>query len=510
MDRRKFLETTALAGVYTIASGIGTAQQVNSGPANRVLSIKTHETKGALPHVWEECFGSDRAVVGLRQQWLSDLELVKKTIGMKSVRFHGLFNDEMGVWPSGPKQPNFLYVDMVFDAMLDRGIKPLVELSFMPGALASGTNTAFFYKGNSTPPKEMAQWGELIRALASHCIGRYGIEEVAIWNFEVWNEPNLKYFWAGTKEQYFELYKCAAIALKGINKRLKVGGPSTAQTAWVGDLLEFCASQQVPIDFASTHVYPDDPQAKLFGEGAHYPLEEVMPRALTMVRKQIKDSKFPDMPLYLTEWCSQNPAFIAHTIKSTIGLADMMSYWTFSNVFEEQGVPKGFLNNGFGLLGMRGVPRPSYYAFSLLHKLGDIQLKSDEGPVLATRCKDGSLAILVWNLTPQAPGQHSSMGDPLTQSSMAFDTKGETLSLTLALDGVHPPTRARITRVDNTSGDFHHAYEAMGSPAYPTTEQIAEIKQKSELKAPEVVHMNPQKLISVSIPPNGLALLEIG
>jgi len=134
MDRRTFLQTTALASVHTIASGIGNAEQMDPIHTNRVLSVKTNKTKGPLPHVWEECMGSDRAVVAFREQWLSDLELVKKTTGMKSVRFHGLFNDEMGVWPPGSKQPNFLHVDMVFDAMLDRGTRPLVELSFMPGA----------------------------------------------------------------------------------------------------------------------------------------------------------------------------------------------------------------------------------------------------------------------------------------------------------------------------------------------------------------------------------------
>jgi xylan 1,4-beta-xylosidase len=509
MDRRTFLQTTALASVHTIASGIGNAEQMDPIHTNRVLSVKTNKTKGPLPHVWEECMGSDRAVVAFREQWLSDLELVKQTTGMKSVRFHGLFNDEMGVWPSGSKQPNFLYVDMVFDAMLDRGIRPLVELSFMPGALASNKYTIFWYRGNTTPPKDPSQWGELVGSLSKHLIERYGVQEVKTWNFEVWNEPNIV-FWSGTKADYFELYRQSATAIKKVNKELRVGGPATAMAAWVGDLLEFCTSQQVPIDFASTHAYPDDPQTKLFGEGVHYPVEDVLPRALTQVRKQIKESKLPDMPLYLTEWCSQNPAFIAHTIKSTIGLADMMSYWTFSNVFEEQGVPKNFLNNAFGLLGMRGVPRPSYYTFTLLHKLGDVQLNSDEGPILATRRKDGSLAILVWNLIPQPPGQHSAMGDPLVQSSMSYETKGEDLSLKLALDGLHPHARVSITRVDHTSGDFHRAYEAMGSPAYPTTEQIAELKQKSELKTPEVVHLNSERQMSISIPPNGLALLEVG
>jgi xylan 1,4-beta-xylosidase len=509
MDRRRFLQTTALVNAHAVTSRFARGEQANSGPTNRLIAIRTQQTKGALPHVWEECFGSDRAVVALRQQWLLDLELMKKYTGMKSVRFHGLFNDEMGVWPSGSKQPNFLYVDMVFDAMLDRGIKPFVELSFMPGALASNKNTLLWYRGNTTPPKDPSQWGELVGGLAKHLVDRYGTQEVSAWNFEVWNEPNIM-FWSGTKEDYFELYRQSATALKKVDKRLRVGGPSTALAAWVGDLLGFCASQQVPIDFASTHVYPDDSQARVFGEGVHYPYEEVLPRALTMVRKQIKDSKFPDMSLYQTEWSSQNPAFIAHTIKSTIGLADVMSYWAFSNVYEELGVPKSFLNNAFGLLGMRGVPRPSFYAFTLLHKLGDVQLDTDEGPVLATRRKDGSLAILAWNMIPQLPGQHSSMGDPLVQSNGSYQTVGEKLNLTLTLDGSHPRAQVRITRVDGTSGDFRHAYEAMGSPAYPTREQIAELKQKSELKPPEVVHLSSERQISVSIPPNGLALLEVG
>ena len=183
------------------------------------ISIDCLKADGPLPHIWETCVGSDRAIVGLREQWLLDLERVRREAGFRSVRCHGLFNDEMGVWAGASPSPNFLYVDMVFDAILERGVKPLVELSFMPGGLASGKKTVFFYHGNITPPSEMAQWAELVRALAKHCIERYGIEEVVTWNFEVWNEPNLKFFWDGTKEDYLELYRQAATALKSVDRR---------------------------------------------------------------------------------------------------------------------------------------------------------------------------------------------------------------------------------------------------------------------------------------------------
>jgi len=386
LDRRTFVKSATIAGAYTVAPRLARSTDHDELPSgSQIVPIQLNAENGKLPHIWEECVGSDRAVVALREQWLSDLDVVKKAAGIKSVRFHGLFNDEMGVWPQGSKQPNFLYVDMVFDAMLERGVKPLVELSFMPAELASGASTIFFYRGNTTPPKDMAKWGELVASLGRHCVDRYGIQEVSSWNFEVWNEPNLVYFWTGTQQEYFELYRQSAMALKGVDKRLRVGGPSTARAGWVGDLLAFCSSQQVPIDFASTHIYPDDPQDKVFGAGVHYPYEEVIGRALTKVQQEIKASSTPDVPLYITEWSSQNPAFIAHTVKSTMGLAEIMSFWTFDNVFEELGIPKGFLNAGFGLLGMRGVPRPSFHTFALLHKLGDVQLKTGDGPVLATR-----------------------------------------------------------------------------------------------------------------------------
>lgn len=512
MDRRKFLQAAAMSSACALKPEFVRAGRVISaaGPASgkNSIPIKIDQVKGYLPHVWEECVGSDRAVVGLREQWLSDLDQVHKELGFKSVRFHGLFNDEMGVWPLGSRQPNFLYVDMVFDAMVERGVKPFVELSFMPAALASGTRTVFWYRGNATPPKEMTQWGELVGALGKHCVDRYGIQEVSTWNFEVWNEPNLG-FWTGTKSDYFELYRQSVNALKGIDKRFRVGGPATAEAAWSGDMLEFCSSQQLPIDFVSTHIYPDDPQKIVFGEDVHYPLSEVVWRALKKVREEIRASKTPDIPFYITEWCAQNPALIAHIIKSTIGLADIMSYWTFDNVFEEQGVPRTFLNSAYGMLGTRGVPRPSYHTFVLLRKLGDVQLETGDGPVLATRRRDGSVAILAWNLIPLAAGRRSYRGDMLQDADIQDLNQGKTLTLTLKMHGQHKYKKASITRVDENNGSFRQAYKEIGSPAYPTVEQIAELKKKTEMNAPETIHIDAQGQISLTIPANGVALFEI-
>jgi len=509
MDRRNFVKAVAGTGAVALAgSGLQAYGMERSSSDARRITIHLDKVAGPLPHIWEECVGSDRAIVALRQGWISDLERVKREIGFKSVRFHGLFNDEMGVWSSGAK-PNFLYVDMVFDAMVERGVMPLVELSFMPGKLASGRNTAFFYRGNVTPPNDISNWASLIRSLAEDCVNRYGLEQVRHWAFEVWNEPNLKFFWAGTQKDYFELYRHAAIAIKGVNSSLRVGGPSTAQAAWVGDLLDFCAKEKVPIDFASTHIYPDDPQKAVFGDDVHYTYEEVIPKALEKVKAQINASSFPDLPLYVTEWSSQNPAFIAHTIKGTVGLADMMSYWTFDNVFEELGVPQSFMNNAFGLLGMRGVPRPSYHTFVLLHQLGDTRLASDEGPILATRRSDGSIAILIWNLTPQPPGQRTSTGDPSLQTGAQYSGLGTAREFVLAFQNARAHLKGRITRVDENSGNLSRAYKELGSPAYPTLRQIDALMKESELAKPEKISLAGRGELRLTVPPNGVALIEM-
>jgi xylan 1,4-beta-xylosidase len=510
MNRRAFVRSAAITGATALSARNFTAFGMESpNPDATRVNINLDETAGPFPHVWEECAGSDRAVVGLRQQWLSDLERCKREIGLKSVRFHGLFDDEMGVWAAGTK-PNFLYVDTVFDAMMERGVRPFVELSFMPGRLASGRNTAFFYRGNITPPTDMASWSELIRALGEHCVARYGLSEVSKWSFEVWNEPNLKFFWTGTQSDYFELYRHAVTALKSVNSGLRVGGPSSAQAGWVGDLLDFCAKENLPIDFASTHIYPDDPQKAVFGSDVNLTYEEVIPRALQKVKAQIEASKFPSVPLYITEWSSQNPAFIAHTVQGTRGLAQIMSYWTFDSVYEELGVPRSFMNNSFGLIGMRGVPRPSYHTFTLLHKLGEIQLKTGEGPLLATKRNDGSVAILVWNLVPQPPGKHTATGDPSLQTGVQYKEVGMSREFVLTFHGEHRRLKGQVTRVDDNSGSLRRAFEQIGSPAYPSVQQIEELKTRSELAVPDKVSLSASRELNLRIPPNGLALVELG
>lgn len=511
INRREFLARTGMAVAGAATDRIYAQDGARKTARGNEVRIDFGHEIGSLPHYWERAAGSDRTVVGLREQWRQDLVRARHDMGMQSVRCHGLFDDEMGIAAAGAGNFNFLYVDQIYDFMLDHGVRPFVELSFMPEAFASSANRIFAYKGNVSPPKRWQDWQDMVHAFTAHCVKRYGIAEVAGWKFEVWNEPNIS-FWAGTQEEYFELYRQSAVAVKQVDSRLQVGGPSTAQLGWIPDLIGYCNSKGLPLDFVSTHVYPNDPQKYIFGKDELYTFEEVIPRGLKLVKQQVEASAMPHLPLWITEWSSQNPAFIADTMKNCIGLAEAMSYWTFSNVFEEGGVPSGLFNNTFGLLDQWGIARPSLHAFVFLHKLGETQLQTGNGPVLATRRADGSLSVLVWNLIPAKDPNALANGNPVAAAAGAAHAGGAEMTLNLRMSGLGGRKQMKVSRVGGEIGTAIPAWKAMGSPKYPTPDEIKHLRAAAELPAPETheVAAGEPSRFTINLPANSVALLEFG
>ncbi|MGH9407717.1 MAG: GH39 family glycosyl hydrolase [Terriglobia bacterium] len=515
LNRRDFLSTlgVALAGFKGRAGQ--ESRSVSPPPEPRTgnpakITIDAHGPVGAFPHYWEPIVGSGRAVLALRSDYLEDLKQVHQQAGMEAVRFHGIFDDDDGVCrlnQRGDAIYNFQYVDQIYDHLIEAGVRPFVELSFMPQALASGSKTVFAYKANVTPPKDMDAWVHLITAFGRHLFDRYGGDELSRWYFEVWNEPNLD-FWGGTQEQYFELYRRTAIAVKAVDKRLRVGGPATAEASWAPQFIEYCDKQGAPLDFFSTHIYANDPQAKVFGHETNYALQDVIPLALRKVRTQVQSSPMPHLPIFMTEWNSTymndsavtdtafNAAFICDTLDRCQGLVDAMSYWCFSDVFEEQGVAPEIFYGGYGMIARRRIPKPSFHAFTLLHRLGAERLASTQGPAMATWRPDGAVAVLVWNATLR-----DSKGQPLP---------GQPLSLQLLIRDLNRRNRLSMTQIDDEHGSALAAYREMGSPQYPTLRQLELLRKAAELPAVSSSLVAGGKLTEVPIrlPPNGVALLE--
>ncbi|MBI3478019.1 MAG: glycosyl hydrolase family 39 [Acidobacteria bacterium] len=488
-----------LGALFSLFSSFAPAQA-----RTETIVIDASAPAHAFPHFWEQTFGSGRAVLAMRESYRNDLRDVRKVTEFRYARFHAIFHDENGVYDEdeqGNPVYNFSYVDQIYDGLLQNGVRPFVEISFMPRKLAAKEAIhPFWYKQNVAPPKDYAKWDGLIRNFAEHLVARYGIEEVAQWYFEVWNEPNID-FWAGEPKQptYFELYDHTARTLKAVSPKLRVGGPSSSSAHWVDDFLAHAAREHVAVDFVSSHSYGDDTVEDLFGTSEEIPMDQRVCRSIRKVHDQIAASAFPKAPLMWTEW--NVPSFgdlksrdtiyvgaaLADDIAQCDGLVDMMSFWTFSDVFEEGGPVQEPFYGGFGLMAAGGIKKPSYNGFALLHKLGHQRIANAAPGVLVTKEKN-KLAVVAWNLV-----------DP--------DRTGPTRTVRFDFKGVPASAKVRVTRVDSQHGNTLAAYEKMGKPRYPTRKQIAELNRASVV-VPQTSVLKDGK-IEIQLTPNALVLLEI-
>ena len=397
---------------------------INAQTKSEPLTIDAKSKGEKFEHFWSKCVGAGRANEGLRATWLEQLKLVKDNCGFEYCRFHGLFNDEMFTCQieNGKTIYNWQYIDDLFDRMQNMGVRPFVELAFFPKDFAAkDSKTVFWWKGLTTPNEsKYPQWGELVKKFTQHCIDRYGLEEVKKWYFEVWNEPNIEFF-DGTKTQYFELYRTSVNAIKSVNPALKVGGPATSnfvpddrfsgekidkvkaeaskaldidalqwEAPWLKDFLAYCKKENLPVDFISTHTYPtyfalDLQNNKSVKQSRG---KEATYKDLVWIKDLVRSSAFPNAEIQLTEWnTSPSPRDFTHDflpgatyiVKANtdcIGLAHSLSYWTFTDVFEENGAGNTIFHGGFGMVNYQGIVKPSFHAYRMLHELGDEMLYS--------------------------------------------------------------------------------------------------------------------------------------
>ena len=472
--------------------------------AQETVTIDAQAATTPFPHFWEQMFGSGRAILSLRESYRDDLRAVKKVADFRYVRFHAILHDEVGVYNEddhGNPVYNFAYVDQIYDGLLKNGVRPFVEISFMPKKLAFNPDALhpFWYKQNVSPPKSMERWDDLIKHFGQHLVDRYGIEEVSQWYFEVWNEPNID-FWGGIPRDrsYFELYAHTARDLKSVNAKIRVGGPATAAIAWISEFLKFTATNHVPVDFISTHAYADDTPLDLFGEGEDIPMDEREFRAVSKVHDEIASSSQPNLPFFLTEWNvqgqreSRDTTFVgpalANTIRQCDGLVNMMSFWTFSDVFEEGGpLSKPFVGM-FGLRAEGGINKPSYYAYGLLHLLGDQRIRTQSKNVIVTKKPDGGLAIAAWNLVD--PGE-----------------QGSSRTMTVVFNHLSRNARITVQRIDEGHGNVLPVYVKMGSPQYPTAAQVDQLNRETALPVPQETTLEAGKM-ELKLTPNELVLIE--
>lgn len=463
-------------------------------------------------------------MIHLRPEHQRDLRFLKETCNFQYMRFHGLLNEEMKVVKVGD-DGELIYdwsnIDRVYDFLVrDLKIRPVVELGFMPEPLASGKQTIFWWSGNVTPPKSYEGWDKFIEALTRHLTERYGADEVRQWYFEVWNEPNLDGFWPAGQAEYFKLYEHTARAIKRVDDSYRVGGPATAGYGWIKETLDLCAKNDVPIDFIATHAYGAmegflDEHGR--GKTMLAPSPASVVDGLPDVLAAIRSSKWPNLPVQVTEWGpSYSPrdpvhdsyfcaAWILHRLRQLPPGVEAMSYWAFSDQFEEPGPPTSPFHGGFGLLNVQGLPKPAYFAYRFLNELGNTELTCDDPNVWACRNDKGGVQVLFWDY-------HQPKQDSPNAQFFARDWPAKPASTArLVIDRLPPRDyTVDVTRVGYGHNDVYTAYLQMGSPSgLPDAPSqlpngaLAELRNKCAGR-PETrsVAIRPNEPLSLDLPMN--------
>ncbi|MGH9524738.1 MAG: GH39 family glycosyl hydrolase [Terriglobales bacterium] len=444
--------------------------------------------------------GAGRANEGLRADWQAQLATTQKEIGFRYIRFHGLLDDDMGVYTedaNGSPSYNFQYVDTLYDALLGLHIRPFVELSFMPAKLASGSKTVFWYKANITPPKDMTKWEGLIRALITHWKQRYGEAEIAKWYFEVWNEPDLKLFFDGDFDQYMDLYRVTATAIKQVCPECRVGGPAAAQEATEKKFIDYVAAHHYPADFLSTHVYATKSgyfdATTLKVSTVFDTAQDALVKRICGTREMVDHSPLPKLEVHYTEWGSSytsvdnlhdqylQASFVLDRLRKALSCVNSMSYWTFTDIFEERGPRFTPFYGGFGMMNYEGIRKPTYFAYKYLAELGEsdvAETDSASGGARSwiTRTGDRQIQALFWDYSPLGPPAGQDDQSYYKQVLPAQTTGPVTLRLTHVPAGKY---RLNVYRTGYESNDAYTAYLRMGAPPQITREQVEALQGKT-------------------------------
>ncbi len=479
------LRPAILAMVTAMALSPALAQQ-----PGRSIVADMSAVAGPRDMAWQDCVGSGHAGLLLRPANQQQLRLVHDKTGFKYVRFHGIFADDTDVYHEIDGKPvyDFSKTDAIYDAIRKAGMRPFVEVGFMPSPLASDTKTIFYWKGNGNPPKDWDKWSGLITAFTRHLESRFGAAEVRKWRFEVWNEPNLDGFWKdGNQEAYFKLYDVTVNAINGVDPALKVGGPATAGAGWVPEFLAHAKAASVPVDFITTHTYGvaggflDEK-----GEGDNKLVADPgsISNDIWNVRKQIQ-ADWPGLPLYITEWStSYNPrdpihddylsaAFILDKLKKTEGGAQSMSYWVYSDLFEEAGPPPSSFHGGFGLVNREGIRKAAFFAYKYLNELGPQALADGDTRSILSRSKTG-FAGLFWDYT--TPDQPESNRPFYRKIRPATPVAPIELKVAKLKPGKY---QLRIYRTGFKVNDAYTQYIEWGMPKDLSAEQVATLQKLS-------------------------------
>ncbi len=508
----------------TAAVKVAVAEASAARAGGRVIELDVSKASKPLDRFFDLSIGADYPGTLRRPDCQAQLKTTVEELGFRYIRFHAIFHDVLGTVRvvDGRIVYDWTQIDQLYDDLLAKGIRPFVELGFTPEAMATSSQTVFYWKGNTSHPKFSA-WRNLVDAFIRHLRDRYGAAEVRQWFFEVWNEPNLAGFWEGADQKaYFELYDVTARTIKAIDPALRVGGPATAGAAWVPEFLDHVAKSGSGVDFVTTHTYGVD-GGFLDERGEADTKLSASPDAIVgdvrRVREQISASAFPNLPLYFSEWSTSytprdpvhdsyvSAAYILEKLKRTQGLVQGMSYWTYTDLFEEPGPPPTPFHGGFGLLTREGGRKPAYFAYKYLHALQGLEIPCADQQVFVAVDGD-KLAALVFDW--EQPDQKVSNRPFYTRLHPAADAGAARLRFAHLKPGDY---RLRVRRTGYRANDAYSAYLEMGSPKALGPDELKRLQDLTQdlPEADRVVRIGRDGRLSLDLPmrANDVVLVQL-
>ena len=525
LTRRQALFGAAAAGAAVLGSGSGAAWAAPGGGTQ--VRVDLRQPTSPFPHVWERAIAGDWAKQALRRDYQDQLFTCHEELGIESLRMHGIFNTSMSTadatYNNGrTRSPAYTQDDyswfnitQIYDALVDHGMHPFVELSSMPESLQASAPLfrGLLYDFNQMAPKDFAAWGKLVGAFAQHMVDRYGITEVRKWPFEVWNEPNLFTFYDGDQQSYFNLYRYAAEAIKNVDASLQVGGPATSAgqfsfgpprtpgPQYYREFMQWAIANDVPVDFGTAHGYETD--------------KGIGPEGTASFFKQNRADTPSGLPLYITEVnvsstnhpkldTSEAAASFLRTVVESVGVVDALAIWTFSDIYEELTQADNPFHGGFGLQTIHGVKKPLYRLLQILHGVGDRRIPLNitgapetVGGIAVTDGKD-AVDVLLYNHVLAGPGQ----------------APAQAATVTVHVSGIPSGAKARVRLIDDDHTNPYREWLELGSPEYPSRPQLRSLNDASELhdRTLELTKEGGKgdASFTLTLPAEGVAAVHIG
>lgn len=511
-DNESFDSDLSILAKYLPSPTAGNQQAGTDFSYTKIINeerISINRTEKKLRHTFKVFTSVGRAKELLFADVQKMLTKLQRDIGYEYIKFHGLLSDDMLVYSedeSGSPHYSFVYVDKAIDFLLSINLKPLVQFSFMPGALASiPEKNVYASPFNISPPKDMDKWLELVTALTLHLIDRYGLKTVKSWLFCVWNEPDTPTNMFGFKndEDFYQLHKATYFALKNISKSLRMGNPSLLVTNnlsqdWCKKFIIWCRQNGCLPDFMNIHYYDNDfsdDQAEKHrpAHPAHNRLnsdENSFTKCLARTKNLFSELGINDLPVYLTEWnltvshrnllndtCFKS-CYLTRNLLENYDELDSFGYWVLTDMIEETQPSKEQFHGGLGIFTRDGIKKPHYYAFSYINRLGDNLIERGESYFI-TRSHN-KIQIILYNYEHFnhlfASGETFDM--TFTERYTPFSQLGK-MDISLELTDIPNGTcKIREHIINQQSGSAFDEWVRMGAPQM-TQEDIDYLKHIS-------------------------------